>query len=174
MSSIVSSLVRLRSVPRLTSGTVSSVRAPPSQTICTSARRGSWLIVTITSLISVRSSSLRSRAVVVSAAQRCGRSRISRVSARRSASVSGSGRRVSSSASLRRSRSSSASAASSAGFERARDEPVLGLARVELALRAAGFELGALDREPLAGQAILVLALELADRLRTRARARPG
>ena len=60
------------------------------------------------------------------------------------------------------------------GFERAGDEPVLGLARVELALRAAGFELGPLDREPLAGQALLVLALELADRLRAGAARRPG
>ena len=57
-------------------------------------------------------------------------------------------------------------------LERARDEPVLGLARVELALRAAGFELGALDREPLAGQPLVVLALELPDRLR--AGADPG
>ena len=61
-----------------------------------------------------------------------------------------------------------------AGFERARDESVLRLARVELALRAAGFELGPLDREPLAGQALLVLALELPDRLGAGADRRPG
>jgi hypothetical protein len=42
---------------------------------------------------------------------------------------------------------------------------VLGLARVELALRAAGFELGPLDRELLTMQPLLVLAFELADRL---------
>jgi hypothetical protein len=48
-------------------------------------------------------------------------------------------------------------------LERASDEPVLGLARVVLALRAAGFVLGALDRESLAGEALLVLVLKLAD-----------
>lgn len=61
-----------------------------------------------------------------------------------------------------------------AGFKRAGDEAVLGFARVELALRAAGLELGPLDREPLAGQAILVLTLELADRLRAGAHAGRG
>ena len=37
-------------------------------------------------------------------------------------------------------------------FEGARDEAVLGLAGVELAPRAVGLELGALEREPLAGE----------------------
>jgi hypothetical protein len=44
--------------------------------------------------------------------------------------------------------------------------------RAELALRAARLELCALDRQPLALQALVVLALELADRLG--ARAHPG
>jgi hypothetical protein len=48
-------------------------------------------------------------------------------------------------------------------LERAGDEAVLGFAGVELGLRMSGFELSALDREPLAGQALLVLALEHAD-----------
>jgi hypothetical protein len=49
---------------------------------------------------------------------------------------------------------------------------VLGLAGVELATRPARLELGALDGQPLAAQALRVLALELADRLRRGAR--PG
>src|SRR6188472_2692926 len=49
-------------------------------------------------------------------------------------------------------------------FERARHEPVLGLAGVELAPRPLGLELGALDGEPLTVQALVVAALELADR----------
>ena len=53
-------------------------------------------------------------------------------------------------------------------LQRARDEPVLRLARVELALGALGLELGALDREALTGQPLLVLVLELADRARGR------
>ena len=52
-----------------------------------------------------------------------------------------------------------------APLERAGDEPVLRLARVVLPVRAVGFELGALDRQPLSGEALLVLALELLDRL---------
>ena len=51
-------------------------------------------------------------------------------------------------------------------LERARDEPVLGLARVELAAGTAGFELGALDREPLPDEPLVVLLLDLLDRLR--------
>jgi hypothetical protein len=54
------------------------------------------------------------------------------------------------------------------GFERAGDESVLGLAGVELAPGAACFKLGALDREPLPGESLVVLALELLDRLRRR------
>src|SRR5919201_2517691 len=42
---------------------------------------------------------------------------------------------------------------------------MLGLAGIELALGALGFECGAFDREPLAVEALLVLAFELADRL---------
>jgi hypothetical protein len=52
------------------------------------------------------------------------------------------------------------------GLERARDEPILGLAGVELAASAASFELGALDREPLPDQPLVVLLLDLLDRLR--------
>jgi hypothetical protein len=51
------------------------------------------------------------------------------------------------------------------GFEGPGDEAVLRLAPVELALRAAGLELGALNREPLALQSLFVLLLELADGL---------
>jgi hypothetical protein len=43
---------------------------------------------------------------------------------------------------------------------------VLVLAGVELAARPVGLELGALDREPLAGEPLVVLALDLLDRLR--------
>ena len=49
-------------------------------------------------------------------------------------------------------------------FEGASDEPVLRLARVELPARAVGLVLGALDREALAGEPLLVLGLELDDR----------
>jgi hypothetical protein len=48
-------------------------------------------------------------------------------------------------------------------FEGARDEPVLGLARVELASRAIGLELGALDGEALAGEPLVVLVMQLSD-----------
>jgi hypothetical protein len=61
-----------------------------------------------------------------------------------------------------------------AGFEGPRDEPVLRFARVELALRTAGLELGALDREPLAVQSLLVLVLELSDGLSARAHSGRG
>ena len=56
------------------------------------------------------------------------------------------------------------SASSSLRFQGAGDEAVLGLAGVELAVRAVGLELGALEREALAGQPRLVLVLELGDR----------
>ena len=46
-------------------------------------------------------------------------------------------------------------------FEGASDEPVLRLARVELPPCAVGLVLGALDREPLPGETLLVLGLEL-------------
>ena len=49
-------------------------------------------------------------------------------------------------------------------LERARDQAVLGLAGVELAAGPVGLELGPLEREPLAAQALRVLALELLDR----------
>jgi hypothetical protein len=49
-------------------------------------------------------------------------------------------------------------------LESAADEPVLRLARVELPACAVGLVLRALDREPLPGEALLVLILELADR----------
>ena len=52
-----------------------------------------------------------------------------------------------------------------ASFERSGDEPVLRLAGIELALRPLGFELGALEREPLPAQPVFVRAFELADRL---------
>jgi hypothetical protein len=58
-----------------------------------------------------------------------------------------------------------------AGLERAGDKAVLRFAGVELALHTTGFELGVFDREPLAVQALLVLTLELADRLRAGAHA---
>jgi hypothetical protein len=54
------------------------------------------------------------------------------------------------------------------GLQRAGDEPVLGLAGVKLAPRPPGFELRALDREALADESLVVLALELLDRLRGR------
>ena len=63
-----------------------------------------------------------------------------------------------------RSRSTAASASSSLRSKRAGDEPVLGLARVELALGPLGLILGALQREALTGEQLLVLVLELADR----------
>ena len=103
--------------------------------------------MTMTSRISVRSSSLRSRSVVVVARPRAaaGRAR-GAASARRSSSVSGAGRACSSAASLPL---LALDVAASACFERAfqgpGDEPVLGLAGVELAPRALGLELGALD-----------------------------
>jgi hypothetical protein len=45
------------------------------------------------------------------------------------------------------------------------DNAVLRLAGIELATRPARLELGALHRQPLAAQALLMLARELADRL---------
>ena len=49
-------------------------------------------------------------------------------------------------------------------LERAADEPVLRLARVELPSCAVGLVLRALDREALPGKPLLVLGFELADR----------
>ena len=40
---------------------------------------------------------------------------------------------------------------------------MLGLARIELAARAVSLELGALDGEALAGEALVVLVMQLAD-----------
>ena len=131
--------------------------------------------MTTISLIRVRSSCLRSRSVVVSAAHSRGRSRaIRRPSAWRSASVSGSGRRARARPACRARARAAASASSSLRFEGAGDEPVLGLARVELPLRALGLIFGALHREALAGEQLLVLVLELADRAGGGAHARPG
>ena len=141
----VSSGSRRRSGPRALRRTLSSVRAPPSQQISTSARSSAAWTVTMTSLTSVRSSSLRSRSVVVGAFHSRGRSRASRASAARSSSVSGAGRACSSAASLPRSRSTRGERVLERAFEGAGDEPVLGLAGVELAARAVGLELGALD-----------------------------
>src|SRR5207244_1454078 len=45
-----------------------------------------------------------------------------------------------------------------------RDEAVFGFARVELAARAVGFELGPFEREPLTGEPGVVLLMQLADR----------
>ena len=118
----------------------------------------------MTSLTSVRSSSLRSRSVVVGAFHSRGRSRASRASAARSASVIGAGRACSSAVSLPRSRSTVGEGVLERSFEGAGDESVLGLARVELAARAVGFELGALDGEALPGEQLVVLVLQLADR----------
>ena len=126
------------------------------------------------SLISVRSSSLRSRSVVVSAAHRRGRSRASRASAWRSAAVSGSGRRALELGELAPFALQLRRAPPRGASERAGDEAVLGLARVELALRALGLELGALDREPLAGQALFVLLARARRSPRCAARPRPG
>ena len=55
---------------------------------------------------------------------------------------------------MRRSRSTLGERVLERAFEGARDEPVLGLAGVELAARAVGLELGALEREALAGEAL--------------------
>jgi hypothetical protein len=59
-------------------------------------------------------------------------------------------------------------------LERSRDEPVLGLARVELTSRAVSLELSTLESEPLTGEACLVLILELADRAPPSRRPRLG
>lgn len=117
--------------------------------------------VTSTSPIGVRSSPLRSRSVVVCAAHRCGRSR-ARAARASPAPGRSAGRDGHARASLARSRSRSG-ALLQKPLEGADDEPVLGLARVELAPRAVGLVLGALEREPLAGQTRLVLVLALAD-----------
>jgi len=57
-------------------------------------------------------------------------------------------------------------------LQRPRDEPVLWLARVELAAGPLGLILRSLEREPLTGDPPLVLLLELADRARGRGHAR--
>ena len=59
-------------------------------------------------------------------------------------------------------------------FEGAGDEAVLGLAGVELAARAVGLELGALEREALAGEPLVVLVMQLAHRAGGRGDRRPG
>ena len=56
-------------------------------------------------------------------------------------------------------------------FQCAADEPVLGLAGVELAAGPVGLELRALDSEPLAGESLVVGSFDLADRLGRRAHA---
>ena len=122
--------------------------------------------MTVTSLIRVRSSSLRSRAVVVSAVHRRGRSRIRRARACRSSVGEGFGATGLELGELAQFALELGERLLEPALERAGDEAVLRLAGVELALRALGFELGALDRELLPVQALVVLALELADRLR--------
>ena len=101
------------------------------------------------------------------------RARAARARAR-SSSVSGAGRACSSAASLPRSRSTRGERVLERAFEGARDEPVLGLAGVELAARAVGLELGALEREALAGEPLVVLVLQLARPRRRSRRRRPG
>ena len=122
------------------------------------------LTVTTISLISARSSSLRSRSVVVFAAHSFGRSRARRVSASRSAA----GERRGSGVLQRSERALLARDGGERVLELAlqgpRDEPVLRLARVELALRALRVDLGALQRELLPGEPSVVLLGQLGDR----------
>ena len=66
------------------------------------------------------------------------------------------------------------SASSSLRSKRAGDEPVLRLARVELPLGPLGFIFGALHREALADEQLLVLVLELGDRAGGARSPRPG
>jgi hypothetical protein len=120
------------------------------------------LTVTTISRISVRSSSLRSRSVVVAADQSRGRSRATLASATRSwpgvlerdqlsALPLDLGERV-----------------LKLALQRAGNETVLRLARVELPLSPLSFVFGALECEALTGEQLLMLVLELADRARGR------
>ena len=115
ISSIVSSAGRWRSGPRRLSRTLQLGARAAFPEISTAARccSGGWTVTT-TSLISVRSSSLRSRSVVVVGVPTArGRSRARRASASRSLVGQRRGRACSSAASLPRSRSTAASASSS-------------------------------------------------------------
>ena len=153
---------------------VSSVRAPPSQQISTSARLSAAWTVTMTSRTRVRSSSLRSRSVV---RRRVPQPRqIAREPRERGALVVGQRRRPG-----LLERGELAALALDGGervleraFEGAGDEAVLGLAGVELAARAVGLELGALDGEALAGEPLVVLVMQLARPRRRSRRRRPG
>ena len=128
----------------------------------------------MTSVISVRSSSLRSRA-----RRRLGRPQPRQVArdARERLALGG-GQRFGAAAlelgELATFTLELAERRLQARLERARDEPVLGLAGVELAARAVGLELGALDGEPLTGEALVVLALDLARSLAPTRGSRPA
>ena len=74
------------------------------------------------------------------------------------------GRACSSATSFPRSRSTRGQRVLERALQGAGDKPVLGLARVELPLGALGVIFGALHREALADDQLLVLILELGDR----------
>ena len=124
--------------------------------------------------MSARSSSLRSRCVVVLAFHSRGRLRATWLSdcalsgreRRRTSSVQGGERAL---LALDR-----AEGVLEPAFQGASDEAVLGLAGVELAARAIGLKLRAFEREALALNACVVLIGELADRAGGRGNGRWG
>ena len=150
----MSSAVRRRSRPRRMSRTLQLAcgRRPPRRPRRRRWARGAWTVTT-TSPTSVRSSSLRSRSLVVLA--RPEPRQVAREPRQRAALVVGERRRagVLERGELRALALDAGERLLERAFEGARDEPVLGLAGVELAPRAVGLELGALEREPLPGEA---------------------
>ena len=166
--------VRVLSTPRCTSGTVSWVRAPPSQQISTSARRGSS-VDGHDDLADQRAQQL----LAVAVGGRLGRPQPREVAGDPPERLTLGGCERLGPAALELGELAPlalelAERGLERRFERAGDEPVLRLARVVLPLRAVGFELGALDRESLAGEPLLVL-LARAPRSPVRRRgSRPG
>ena len=172
ISSIVFSSVRRLSPPRRTSGRRARCARRPPRTLRRRRRsRG------------VDGDHSRPQAC---AAVPCGHDRwclrgpqlwqLAREAGQRAALVLGErrGPACSSAASARCSRSTLGERLLELALQRAGDKTVLGLARVELALRAAGLELRALEREAPAGQARVVLLAELADRAGGGGHARRG
>ena len=126
--------------------------------ISTSARRGSCWTVTTTSLISVRSSSLRSRSVVVVAAHR--RGQVAREPGERFTLGCASAARA---GALELGELAPLALELGERLSRARASRVRATSRFSGShasnwrSRAVGFELGALDREPLTGEPLVVL-----------------
>ena len=171
MSSMRSSLVLVRFKPLWLSLTRSSLRAPPCHSSSATPLCRSRSMLITTSLSSARRSCFRSRSVVVGAAHTRGRSPARRRSALRSSSSSGAARRSCSASSARAFALNEREGLFERALKGTGDEAVLGLARVVLALAAGGFELGALERDALQTNALLVVVEEVLDRARRRVHA---